>query len=156
MKKFRFSLETVLKVRLQNEEIQRRALALAQGERDRVMMALGAHKQGLRTLLAEHSGRRVGSIDLNQEAWYMAGWGGLTQKIRQASVDLAEKEEILRISRARAVEASRERVVLEKLEEKQYREHLALMNAEEQGLLDDLAQRSLSVFSLASVSAADL
>jgi flagellar FliJ protein len=153
VKKFRFSLETVLKVRRQNEEVQRRALAVAQGTRDRVLAELVSHKKDLTRLLAEHSGRREGAIDLSREAWYMAGWGGLTQKIRLASVELAKLEETLALCRAKAVEASRERLVLEKLEETQLQDHLFQLNREEQGLLDDLAQRAVSSFSLPPVSA---
>jgi flagellar FliJ protein len=155
VRKFRFSLETVLKVRRQNEEVKRRALAVAQAGRDRVLTDLRGHEQGLRQLLADHSRRRVGSIDLGREAWYMASWGGLTQKIRQDRAELAVKEEALNVSRAEAVEASRERLVLEKLEERQLQEHLFQLNREEQGLLDDLAQRVVSTFSLASNSGAD-
>jgi flagellar FliJ protein len=153
VKKFRFSLETVLKVRRQNEEVKRQALARAQAERDRVLMELANHKRGLKILLAEHSNRRIGTIDLGRESWYMASWGGLTQKIRQASAELSVKEAELEESRAKAVEASRERVVLEKLEEKQLQEHLAAMNAEEQGLMDDLAQRRHSALSMRAQSA---
>jgi flagellar FliJ protein len=152
MKKFRFSLETVLKVRRQNEELRRRELAVAQGMRDRALAELVSHKKDLRGLLAEQSKRREGAIDLGREAWYMAGWGGLTQKIRLASVELAGKEEALAVCRTRAVEASRERLVLEKLEETQLQEHLSQLNREEQGLLDDLAQRAVSAFSLPPVS----
>lgn len=155
MRKFRFSLETVLKVRRQNEEVKRRELAVAQAQRDKALMDLGSHEQGLRQLLADHSRRRVGSIDLGRESWYMAGWGGLTHKIRQDRAELALKEEALKVSRAQAVEASRERLVLEKLEERQLKEHLFQLNREEQGLLDDLAQRAVSTFSLASNSGAD-
>jgi flagellar protein FliJ len=148
MKKFRFSLETVLKVRRQNEEVKRRELAVAQGERDRALAALASFKKDLLRLLVEHSEQRVGTIDLNREAWYMAGWGGLTQKIRLGAAELAKKEEALELSRSKAVEASRERLVLEKLEETQLQEHLFKLNREEQGLLDDLAQRAVSAFSL--------
>ncbi|HTA17284.1 MAG TPA: hypothetical protein VK786_06025, partial [bacterium] len=71
MKKFRFSLETVLKVRRQDEEVKRRALAVAQGMRDRSLADLVSHKRALGALLAEHSKRREGAIDLGREAWYM-------------------------------------------------------------------------------------
>jgi flagellar FliJ protein len=154
MKKFRFSLETVLKVRRQNEEVKRRELALAQAERDQVLAALGSHESALRGLLVEQSEARVGTIQLAREAWFMASWGGLTQQIRLSREELEKKEEALKISRDKAVEASRERLVLEKLEEKQLQEHLFQVNREEQGLLDDLAQRAVSAFSPPSASSA--
>ncbi|HTB22097.1 MAG TPA: hypothetical protein VK914_05285 [bacterium] len=153
MKKFRFSLETVLKVRRQNEEVKRRELALAQAERDRVLAALASQEASLRWLLEEQSRERVGTIDLGREGWFMARWGGLFVQIHLSKNELEKKEEALRLSREKAVEASRERLVLEKLEEKQLQEHLFLLNREEQGLLDDLAQRAVSAFSPPSAPA---
>ena len=154
MKKFRFSLETVLKVRRGDEELKRRELAQAQAERDRIVSLLSLLRGASQRLAAEQSRRRVGSINLARESWYQAGMGGLAQKTQLAKEALAGKEAALDAARLRAVEASRARLVLEKLEEKQLREHLFLVNREEQGLLDDRAQRALSVFSLASASTA--
>lgn len=156
MKRFRFSLETVLKVRRQNEETQKRALAAAQAERDRVLMRLAAEERGLKALLAEQGQRREAGVDLAREAWFMARRGGYVHQIGRAAAELAEKEEALGLARARAVEASRERLVLEKLEEKQLQEHNFQVNREEQGLLDDLAQRAVSAFSLPPTSATGL
>jgi flagellar FliJ protein len=152
MKKFRFSLETVLKVRRQNEEVKRRELALAQAERDQVLVALASQEASLRWLLEEESRERVGTIDLGRVGWFMARWGGVVRQIRFSKSELEKKEAALKLSRDKAVEASRERLVLEKLEEKQLQEHLFQLNREEQGLLDDLAQRAVSAFSPPSAS----
>jgi len=153
MKKFRFSLETVLKVRRQNEETRIRELAVAQGERDRALMLLAATEKGLKDLLRDFSASREGGIDLAREAWYTSSWAKLGYLIFHAKADLARKEAVLEERRLKAVEASRERLALEKLEAKQLQEHLFQINREEQGLLDDLAQRTVSAFSLPPASA---
>jgi len=56
MRRFRFSLETVLKVRRQVEEARQRELALAQGARDRALQALGGLENSLKRLLSERAG----------------------------------------------------------------------------------------------------
>jgi len=65
---------------------------------------------------------------------------------------LATKEELLDAARTRAIEAARERKVLEKLEEKQRLEHQLKSNREEQGFMDEMAQHALSALAYASPS----
>ena len=147
MKRFRFSLETVLKVRRQVEEAGQRELALAQAARDRALQALGGLENSLKLLLSERAGERKGRLNLAEEAWHADRHLGLLQSQGLARTALLEREKALDLARQRAVEAARERRVLEKLEEKQLQEHQLLMIKEEQGLLDDLAQRAVSAFS---------
>lgn len=153
MKRFRFSLQTVLNVRRQNEELRQRELAGAQAKRDHLFMRLGKNQNELKGLVAEQSGSRGGRIDLNMEAWYGTRRRALAQTIQTLQWHLAASEKELDEARARAVEAARERRVLEKLEEDQRNEWLKKLNTEEQGLLDELAQRSVPSFSFPSASA---
>lgn len=146
MKKFRFSLETVLRIRRQNEEVRKRELASAQGMRDKALMMLAAYENDLRVLLSNHSRARGSKVDLGSEAWYQARNTGLGMEITKFRANLEALEEVLKLARDRAVEASRERLVLENLESKQLQEHQLQLNKEEQGLLDELAQRSVSAF----------
>lgn len=156
MKKFRFSLETVLKVRRQAEELRQRELAEAQAQRDRLLHQLAGLENELRGLNSAQSGKREGRLDMNAEAWFRARHEGITRAKRTVRLELMAKEAALNEARARAVEASRERRVLEKLEEKQLSEHLQNLNKEEQGFLDDLAQRAISSWDLSSISATGL
>jgi len=153
MRRFRFSLETLLKVRRQLEEARQRELALAQGARDRALQALGGLDGSLKALLLQRAGERQGRLDLAQEAWHADRHQSLLRSMALARTTLAQREMELDLARQRAVEAARERRVLEKLEEKQLQEHQLLMVREEQGLLDDLAQRAVSAFSLPPISA---
>lgn len=150
MKRFRFSLETVLKVKRQVEELRQRELAAAQAEKDRERMRLGGLEQDLLSLLDDHSERRSGRLDLNGELWFGSHQMGLDQAIKGARRELVRLEGLLDQARQRVVEAARDRRVLEKLEENQRLAHLEKVNREEQGLLDELAQRAISSLGLPS------
>jgi flagellar FliJ protein len=148
VRRFRFSLETVLKVKRQVEELRQRELGDSQALRDRGLMQLARHENELRDLLESRSTQREGRLDLGVEAWHNERQRGLNVAIGSDQAQLAELEARLATARARAVEAARERRVLEKLEETQLQDHLFKLNREEQGLLDELAQRAVSAFSL--------
>ncbi|MGH7441867.1 MAG: flagellar FliJ family protein, partial [bacterium] len=128
----------------QTEELRKRELAQARFERDMALMALGRAERSLTGLLKEQSETRDKSVDLAEEAWFQARLNALGMALRQAGLDLKVKEQEWEARRLKAVEASRERLVLERLEEHQHQDYLFQLNQEEQGLLDDLAQRSLS------------
>jgi flagellar FliJ protein len=154
LKRFRFSLETVLKLRRQVEELRQRELAEVQARRQRALAELGAFENGLRALLQEQAALGAGRIDLNTLAWYQARCRGFNDSIkacRRKTEELAKAEEL---ARQRAVEAAKERRLLERLEESQRQDWLRKLNSEEQGFLDDLAQRTLSVMESLPVSAA--
>ena len=153
MKRFRFSLEGVLKVKRQVEEQRQRELAAAQSQRDQVLMRLGAFEHELRELASDHSRDRGARISLVAEGWYQARHRGLAQGIRELNALLAMQEQLLERARQAAVEAARERRVLEKLEEAQRDAWLQKLNLEEQGFMDELAQRARGSFSLPTVSA---
>lgn len=142
MKKFRFSLETVLKVKRQKEELRQRELALVQALRDKTLMHLAANENQVRELTESMSAQRGERVDLNAEAWFLARQRGLAQAILMLRRDLFVHEEALKVARERAVEAARERRVLEKLEETQLSAWLQKANAEEQSFMDELAQRA--------------
>lgn len=146
MKKFRFSLTTVLDLKRQVEERCQRELAAAQAQRDRTLQWLGSTESSLRELGQARSRTRGATIDLNAEAWYQARQRGLLSALRHLNADLARHEDELDAARAKAVEAARERRVLEKLEETQRNAWLQALDTEEQGMMDELAQRARNAF----------
>lgn len=154
MKRFRFSLETVLKVKRQVEELRQRELAAAQAKRQKALAQLGAFENGLKELVAEQSAGRGGSIKLSLVVLYQDRHRALTQSIAAWRRRLEEAAAAEEEARLRAVEAAKERRVLEKLEEKQRQDWLEKLNSEEQGFLDDLAQRAVTVLESSPVSAA--
>ena len=153
MKKFRFSLETVLRVKRQVEELRQRELSAAQALRDQALQQLGACESGLRELNEAQAKARTAAVDLAAERWYQGSHSALSAEIRSAKRSLFEKEELLDAARNRAVEAARERKVLEKLEEQQRLEHQLKSNREEQGFMDEMAQHALNTMAYASPAA---
>ena len=153
MRRFRFSLESVLKVRRQAEEARQRDLADAKASRDRCLLELARLEGDLGGLLSERGRFRQGRLDLNAEAWHDQRQRGLNAGIGRVGSVLRGLEDALEAARLKAVEAARERRVLEKLEESQLRNHVFKVDREEQGLLDDLAQRAVSAFSPPSIPA---
>jgi len=154
MKKFRFSLDAVLRVKRQLEDQRRRDLALAQALRDQALAHLGALESDLKGLnQAQAERRQERRIDLAVEGWFQGSHAALTGNIVQAREGLAAKKDLLDAARNRAIEAARERKVLEKLEEQQRLEHQLKSNREEQGFMDEMAQHALSVLTYASPSA---
>jgi flagellar export protein FliJ len=147
VKRFRFSLASVLDLKRQVEERCQRGLAAAQAQRDRTLQWLASAEHSLRDLGQAQSRVRGATIDLNAEAWYQARQKGLLSSIRHLNADLARHEAELDAARAKAVEAARERRVLEKLEETQRNAWLQALNTEEQGMMDELAQRARNAFS---------
>jgi flagellar FliJ protein len=142
VRKFRFSLETVLKVKRQVEEQRQRELAMVQAMRDKTLMQLGATENKIRDLGVAQQAERSHKIDLSTEEWYLARHQGLRQALILLRRDLIVHEAALETARARAVEAARERRVLEKLEESQLAAWQQKANAEEQSFMDELAQRA--------------
>jgi flagellar FliJ protein len=142
VKKFRFSLETVLKVKRQVEEQRQRELAQVQALRDKTLMQIGAAENKVRDLGKAQQEDRSRGIDLNAEEWYLARHQGLRQSLILLRRDLMVHEAALEAARTRAVEAARERRVLEKLEEAQLAAWQQKANAEEQSFMDELAQRA--------------
>ena len=92
MKKFRFSLETVLKVRRQAEELRQRELAEAQALRDRSLHQLAGLENDLRELLTVQSEKRLGLLDMNAEAWFRARHEGIS-RAKQEKLQAKEGKE---------------------------------------------------------------
>lgn len=153
MRRFRFSLESVLKVRRQTEEARQRELAAQQALRDRLLLELGRLESELSALTGSRLAGRRGRIDLAQEAWFLDRYRALHQAIRNQARRLARQEEEVEAARLRAVEAARERRVLEKLEESQFADWQQKLHSEEQGFLDELAQRASGSFGPAPAAA---
>lgn len=153
MRRFRFSLETVLKVKRQVEKQRLLELAQVQAQRDGLLRNLSEAERNLAELNTEQAGQRLGKLDLNAETWFRQRHLRLNQVIRMLRRNLAENEVLLEAARAKVVEAARERKVLEKLEEQQRLEHQLKSNREEQGFMDELAHHAASQMVYSSPSA---
>jgi len=70
VRRFRFSLETVLKVKRQIEEQRLAELAQAQTQHDLAANRLAGAKESLQELNAQQASNRTGSLDLAAEVWF--------------------------------------------------------------------------------------
>lgn len=136
--RFRFSLETVLKVRGLREEQAKLEVALAQKELERTRVAL-AQTQDLRQKL-------LGDLEPGEKEWTPQDFRifrsyldhlktsveGLKQRIQDQEVEVKNKREVLK-------QRYQERRLLERLREKQYalfrREMMKIMEKETEAIV---------------------
>ena len=134
MRRFRFSLEAVLRYRRTMEELRRQALAGIQQELVACEATL-AHLAATMKRIAEETPPAWDTGLLLQREQYQQV---LAQRIAEARV---EREQILgRMDAARKalVTATKERKAVERVRERHYQRYLKEVAAEEQKLLDDV------------------
>lgn len=141
MRRFRFSLDTVLTVRRRLEEARQRDFAAVKRERDACLGALGASERGVAALIDEQAAWRgqAGPVDVFQELAFQSRRRAYYNEARRLRVQLRELEGKLEAARLVLVQASRERRVLERLEEKQFEGYMIQSRREEQAFMDELA-----------------
>jgi flagellar FliJ protein len=142
VKRFHFSLESVLKVRRIREEKVQREFSLILEKRALAAGNLAALDTALRDM-NDRQGSRLksgGTLDRFLVSQFELSREACIERIGWQKAQLAEVDIQMDLKRAELVEASRQRKVLEKLEERQYQAYLAGNNREEQAFLDELAQ----------------
>jgi len=142
MRRFRFSLDTVLRVRRGREEKIQLEFSAILERRARCLRSLAAEEQELEEMVASQSGLRTGRLDAASIAIFETSRLAQLDKIVRRRIQLREISAELEAKRFELVAASRERKVLEKLEENQYEDYLKRFNREEQAFLDELASHN--------------
>jgi len=139
MRRFRFRLETVLRLRQREEE--RAQIAFAQARR-----RLAAEQAQLRALETDahlhtelHARRRAAGAEPAEVLRLDDYAQALAQAIWRQEQVVAEAGEEVERRREQLHDAIRRREVLTRLRERRRREHLAAALAEEQKALDDFA-----------------
>lgn len=136
MRKFTFRLETVRRLREQEEQLVRGELAEAMRTRVAVELELVASRDAERDL---YDYLRDGSPDVTQMA-HVAQYGELHRRqIYHLGVKLQRHDKAIEGVRARLVEARRRREALDRLHDRRRDEHRRAMLAEEQRDLDEVA-----------------
>jgi flagellar FliJ protein len=138
VKRFTFSLETLLRVRRQREELARRDFALALGERTRqeaVLSGIDEEAARARTGLSELV---TGRFRLQKVLLYYRYLSGLKLERERGEEKLAELTRVTEEEREKLVQASREKKVVELLREKHYKRYLREADRLEQRELDDV------------------
>lgn len=132
MKRFQFTLETILELRLEEEQEAEMILGKAMGEwnllNDKKMQRLAIKEKNKISPLP-------GSRDLLQNGLYMAR---IDQEIRQLQKDMDSREEHLEELREKYRAARARREGLDKLKEKRKAEHNEIRKRVEAHALDDL------------------
>src|SRR5579871_915257 len=117
MKRFRFSLETVLKVRRSREEKIQRDFSAIQALRAQALGELARLELELKQLNQQAEAQRkegAGKVSLGSEAIFDAGRLAGREKIFRQRQRIAEIEIEMEAKRQELVAASRDRQVLEK------------------------------------------
>ncbi len=139
MKKFRYTLESVLQVKYRLEELALAALAERQGQ-------LIAAQNVLNNILEEKSGHlqailtaQRGPLNLDELLLNQRYLEALNQQISQQKEKIKVLTEALEAQRQVVVQAQQERKTLEILKEKQLHSYYKAVYREEQIVLDEVA-----------------
>lgn len=137
MSTFRFSLEQVLRYRMQLEDRATQIFAQAVRARDKRQR----EKEECEAAIFLARNKLAGSALLDaDERWLITGYiTGLGQDIEQARRDLATLENAVDSAHSDLVLKAQERKLLERLKEKQANRHRLAENHEEQQYYDDIA-----------------
>ncbi|MGQ9711991.1 MAG: hypothetical protein ACUVRC_04905 [Desulfotomaculales bacterium] len=139
MPRFVFRLEAVLRHRARREEISSQALAAAQREKLAREAEAAANAGRLEAALEHTSGERIDLLAELASALYR---DALRAEKRRLAHEIAAKEALVAERRERLLEARKDRLVLEKMKERQRRLFEAVMRARELKHLDDVSRRS--------------
>ena len=141
-KRFRFSLETVLRVRKAKEEKVQLEYSRLLEQRAAELRELGRLERSLQSVNSGEAARRGQKLLAGDISRYEALRRAMGEKISFQLGRLHAADEQLEAKRLELVAATRDRKVLEKLEEAQFGAYLEKLNREEQGFLDELARYS--------------
>ena len=142
MKKFKFTLQSLLKVKESLEKQQKSDLAVAQARLDAFVRELGAMETRLAEQRAETG--KTGAVTSLQLAARDVGFRALYERIdlQKEKVSVAETER--QRVRVRLTETMRERKMLEKLRETQQARYKEEVRREEAKAMDDYLSNQLS------------
>ena len=138
-KRFIFRFETLLRLRQQKEDLQKRVVAVRMRQiqqlQDRhalLIERIGQQSDAIR----EHM--RLGPLDGDALRWSRDWLVRLRQGVLETDAEIATQRAILAQERAALVESRREAEVMSRLRERQKESYVALLEREEQRAADDL------------------
>jgi len=137
-KKFRFSLQSVLRLRQHQTEQAVEALVRLQQERQKLEEAIEAARQKLEQLHQELAARQS-AVDPAQLRRQEAYWLKARQQLRRLEQQLARLQQQEAEARALVLERRQAEESLERLRERQYARHLEAEAAAERAWIDEQA-----------------
>jgi flagellar protein FliJ len=144
MKKFRFNLEAVLKVKKVLEEKAQKDFSAVLIRRNLCLMQKNKLLFEIKELNEYQLELLAGNINYISQLLYQNRYQGLVNDLKLKDKELFEIETELENKRQVLIQTMKDRKVLEKLKEKKYQSYLEITNKEEQYFLDELAQFSNS------------
>jgi flagellar FliJ protein len=138
MKKFKFKLETVLKVKIRIEDLRKIELREAEFRREKARIELCRWQEEVEVnirLYREKFRQRINPEEANNYHQYLT-W--LNHQLDLAAMQLKLCEREVAERRQKLVEASKEKKILEKLKEKAYQNYQAEQLKAEIEFLDEL------------------
>jgi flagellar FliJ protein len=138
MKRFKFKLDTVLKVKLRIESERQQQLQQTELARNAALRQLETRRTELARAIREYTAGNRRKFDRTFAYYYNQYTIWLGQKIKEAHghLDYCESEVVK--ARQRLLEAAKERKILDKLKEKAHRQYKAMELREEIKFLDEL------------------
>ena len=140
MKKFKFRLESLLKLRQQNEDEKKRAVGLLLSEiheQQRQALEMDAQLQQEGDLLKEQY--LQGSVDLDWVGHYRRYVTSVQNAINQRIANVAKVQGNLNHARSELTQAARQKKILEKLKEKKQKRYDAEIRRQELLAGDEMA-----------------
>jgi flagellar FliJ protein len=138
MTKFKFKLETVLKVKIRVEELRQKELRQAEILREQAQRQLLLRQQEVARTLNNYREDLQKKIDVYQATNYDRFLKWLNKQVDLATLHLEQCARQVTEARERLVEASKEKKILEKLKEKAYEEYKVEEQRIENKFLDEL------------------
>jgi flagellar FliJ protein len=139
MRRFRFSLETVLRVKRGREEKIQQEFSAILERHAHCLREIGVLERSMDAMVREQSEGPRAVLNGATIEIFERSRKALLERLGWQRHSLSSIDSELELKRLELVAASRERKVLEKLEESQYEAYLAELNREEQAFLDELA-----------------
>ena len=140
MKKFRFRLQPVLKLREQQEEQKQRAVGVLQSEiaeqqRQALVMAEVVKEQG--QILKDHFSQ--GNVDVNWISYYQGYVSNMQRSIAEKINTVGQVQKKLAQARSELAEAAKQTKIIEKLKEKRKTRYDKQLQRQETFEQDELA-----------------
>jgi flagellar FliJ protein len=138
MKKFAFSLETLLQHRINIEERERNKFRLIRAELQEELnhqQSLSARHKQARSELAQ---QKSGTCDGREIASFYRYLDRLDRELKRSAERAAELEKHLEAQKQVMIKASRDKQMIENLKKKKRREYLLSVDRQEQKSIDEM------------------
>jgi flagellar protein FliJ len=134
-----FSLNSVLKYRVQLEKIAKNRLYEAEKKRAEALLQLQQEETIFRTLISDLAGLQSQGMDVDEMIRYEERITLIKYEVNNLRTTLAEREKAVLVERENTLHKSKERKVMEKLKERQDIAWQQYLNKKEAAMLDEIA-----------------